>query len=159
MAVNLNIKTNSKQVSAKFKKFGAVLPRIIDKGVKQAGFQLVAIIREKTKKGIDIRSRRFAPYSEGYLKKLQRENKPTAVDLFYTGTMMGALTPSMVKKTGKHKVTLAFSRKEEIDKAFFNQTQMGEKNRVFFKFDDKTEKIINKSFNKFIEKELKKIRL
>ena len=50
MAVNLNIKTNSKQVSAKFKKFGAVLPRIIDKGVKQAGFQLVAIIREKTKK-------------------------------------------------------------------------------------------------------------
>ena len=109
MAVNLNIKTNSKQVSAKFKKFGAVLPRIIDKGVKQAGFQLVAIIREKTKKGIDIRSRRFAPYSEGYLKKLQRENKPTAVDLFYTGTMMGALTPSMVKKTGKHKVTLAFS--------------------------------------------------
>ena len=41
MAVNLNIKTNSKQVSKKFKKFGAVLPRIIDKGVKQAGFQLV----------------------------------------------------------------------------------------------------------------------
>ena len=119
MAVNLNIKTNSKQVSAKFKKFGAVLPRIIDKGVKQAGFQLVAIIREKTKKGIDIRSRRFAPYSEGYLKKLQRENKPTAVDLFYTGTMMGALTPSMVKKTGKHKVSLGFSRKEEADKAFF----------------------------------------
>ena len=50
MAVNLNIKTNQKQVSAKFKKFGAVLPRIIDKGVKQAGFQLVAIIREKTTK-------------------------------------------------------------------------------------------------------------
>ena len=51
MAVNLNIKTNSKQVSAKFKKFGAVLPRIIDKGVKQAGFQLVEIIRTKTLKG------------------------------------------------------------------------------------------------------------
>ena len=34
MAVNLNIKTNQKQVAAKFKKFGAVLPRIIDKGVK-----------------------------------------------------------------------------------------------------------------------------
>ena len=49
MAVNLNIKTNSKQLSAKFKKFGAVLPRIIDKGVKQAGFQLVDIVRTKTK--------------------------------------------------------------------------------------------------------------
>ncbi len=121
MAVNLNIKTNSKQVSAKFKKFGAVLPRIIDKGVKQAGFQLVEIIKTKTKKGQDFRDRRFAPYSEGYIKQLQREGKPTAVDLFYSGRMLGALTPSMVKKTGKHKVTLAFSRKEEIDKAFFNQ--------------------------------------
>ena len=158
MAVNLNIKTNSKQVSAKFKKFGAVLPRIIDKGVKQAGFQLVAIIREKTKKGIDIRSRRFAPYSEGYVKKLQRENKPTAVDLFYTGTMMGALTPSMVKKTGKHKVTLAFSRKEEIDKAFFNQVTT-DPQREFFGFNTRTEKIINKSFEKFVKDELRKFKL
>ena len=158
MAVNLNIKTNSKQVSAKFKKFGAVLPRIIDKGVKQAGFQLVAIIREKTKKGIDIRSRRFAPYSEGYLKKLQRENKPTAVDLFYTGTMMGALTPSMVKKTGKHKVTLAFSRKEEIDKAFFNQVTT-DPQREFFGFNTRTEKIINKSFEKFVKDEMRKFKL
>ena len=158
MAVNLNIKTNSKELSAKFKKFGAVLPRIIDKGVKQAGFQLVAIIREKTKKGIDIRSRRFAPYSEGYLKKLQRENKPTAVDLFYTGTMMGALTPSMVKKTGKHKVTLAFSRKEEIDKAFFNQVTT-DPQREFFGFNTRTEKIINKSFEKFVKDELRKFKL
>ena len=158
MAVNLNIKTNSKQVSAKFKKFGAVLRRIIDKGVKQAGFQLVAIIREKTKKGIDIRSRRFAPYSEGYLKKLQRENKPTAVDLFYTGTMIGALTPSMVKKTGKHKVTLAFSRKEEIDKAFFNQVTT-DPQREFFGFNTRTEKIINKSFEKFVKDELRKFKL
>ena len=80
MAINLNIKTNSKQVSAKFKKFGAVLPRIIDKGVKQAGFQFVAMIREKTKKGFDFNDRRFAPYSEGYIKRIQREGKPTAVD-------------------------------------------------------------------------------
>tara|TARA_R100001163_G_C4892565_1_gene84865 strand:- start:54 stop:533 length:480 start_codon:yes stop_codon:yes gene_type:complete len=159
MAVNLNIKTNSKEISAKFKKFGSVLPRIIDKGVKQAGFQLVDRIKTKTKRGVDFEDKPFAPYTKGYIKRLEREDRPTAVDLFYDGRMTGALTPSMVKKTGKHQVTLAFSRKEEIDKAFFNQTQMGEKNRVFFKFDDKTEKIINKSFNKFIEKELKKIRL
>ena len=150
MAVNLNIKTNSKQVSAKFKKFGAVLPRIIDKGVKQAGFQ--------TKKGIDFKDRRFAPYSEGYIKQLQREGKPTAVDLFYTGRMLGALTPSMVKKTGKHKVTLAFSRKEEIDKAFFNQVTT-DPQREFFGFNTRTEKIINKSFEKFVKDELRKFKL
>jgi len=158
MAVNLNIKTNSKQLSAKFKRFQSVLPRIIDKGVKQAGFQLVDIVRTKTKKGIDFKDRRFAPYSEGYIKRLQSENRPTAVDLFYDGGMTGALTPSMVKKTGKHKVTLAFSRKEEIDKAFFNQVTT-DPQREFFGFNTKTEKIINKTFNRFVEKELKKFKL
>ena len=151
MAVNLNIKTNQKQVAAKFKKFGAVLPRIIDKGVKQAGFQLVDIIRTKTKKGVDFNDRRFAPYSDSYLKQLQREGKPTAVDLFYTGRMLGALSPSMIKKTGKHKVTLAFSRKDEIDKAFFNQVTT-DPQRKFFGFNTRTEKIIQRTFNKFVEK-------
>ena len=158
MAVNLNIKTNSKELSAKFKKFGSVLPRIIDKGVKQAGFQLVDRIRSQTQKGIDFKDRRFAPYSEGYIKQLQREGKPTAVDLFYDGGMTGALTPSMVKKTGKHKVTLAFSRKEEIDKAFFNQVT-NEPQRKFFGFNTRTEKIIKKSYEKFLKDELRKFKL
>ena len=158
MAVNLNIKTNQKQVAAKFKKFSSVLPRIIDKGVKQAGFQLVEIIRTKTLKGQDFEDKRFAPYSEGYIKQLQREGKPTAVDLFYTGRMLGALTPSMVKKTGKHKVTLAFSRKEEIDKAFFNQVTT-DPQRKFFGFNTRTEKIINKSFEKFVKDEIRKFKL
>ena len=158
MAVNLNIKTNQKQVAAKFKKFSSVLPRIIDKGVKQAGFQLVEIIRTKTLKGQDFEDIRFAPYSEGYIKQLQREGKPTAVDLFYTGRMLGALTPSMVKKTGKHKVTLAFTRKEEIDKAFFNQVTT-DPQRKFFGFNTRTEKIINKSFEKFVKDEMRKFKL
>ena len=158
MAVNLNIKTNQKQVAAKFKKFSSVLPRIIDKGVTQAGFQLVEIIRTKTLKGQDFEDKRFAPYSEGYIKQLQREGKPTAVDLFYTGRMLGALTPSMVKKTGKHKVTLAFSRKEEIDKAFFNQVTT-DPQRKFFGFNTRTEKIINKSFEKFVKDEIRKFKL
>ena len=158
MAVNLNIKTNQKQIAAKFKKFSSVLPRIIDKGVKQAGFQLVEIIRTKTLKGQDFEDKRFAPYSEGYIKQLQREGKPTAVDLFYTGRMLGALTPSMVKKTGKHKVTLAFSRKEEIDKAFFNQVTT-DPQRKFFGFNTRTEKIINKSFEKFVKDEMRKFKL
>ena len=158
MAINLNIKTNSKQVSAKFKKFGDVLPRIIDKGVKQAGFQLVDRIRSQTQKGIDFKDRRFAPYSESYIKRLQSENRPTAVDLIYDNRMLGALNPSMVKKTGKHKVTLSFSRKEEIDKAFFNQVTT-DPQRKFFGFNTRTEKIINKSFEKFVKDEMRKFKL
>ena len=158
MAVDVKIKSNEKEIIKKFQRLQSKLPRFIDKGVKQAGFQLVDIIRTKTKKGIDFNDRRFAPYSEGYLKLLQREGKPTAVDLFYTGRMLGALTPSMVKKTGKHKVSLAFSRKDEIDKAFFNQVTTDPK-RKFFGFNTRTEKIISKQFNRFVEKELRKFKI
>ena len=89
MAVDLKIKSNSKQVSKKFKKFQSVLPRIIDKGIKQAGFQLLDIIRTKTKKGINFNDRPFAPYSEGYLKHLNKIGYPTKVDLHYTGRYVG----------------------------------------------------------------------
>ena len=159
MAVDLKIKSNSKQVSKKFKKFQSVLPRIIDKGVKQAGFQLVDIIRTKTQKGIDFRDRPFAPYSQGYLKKLNREGKSTNVDLFYTGRMLGALTPSgSVKKTGKHKVSVNFTNAQMRQRAVFNQV-LGKTKREFFGFNSRTEKIISKQFNRFVEKELRKFRI
>ena len=160
MAVNLNIKTNSKQVQRKFKKFQSVLPRVIDKGLKQAGFQLLDIIRTKTAKGIDVNSRKFAPYSTSYLKKLNREGKKTAVDLFYTGRMLSALTPSnrTVKKTGKHKITLGFSNAEMRQRALFNQV-LNEPKRVFFGFNDRTEKIIQNTFNKFIKKQFRDMKL
>ena len=155
MAVNLKIKSNEKQLSKKYKKLQSRLPRLIDKGVKQAGFQLLDIIRTKTQKGIDFNDRKFAPYSSGYLKKLQREGKKIAVDLFYTGRMLGSLTPNQtIKKTGKHKITLAFSNAEMRQRALYNQV-LNEPNRVFFGFNRRTEKIINKSFEKFVKKELR----
>ena len=155
MAVDLKIKSNSKQVSKKFKKFQSVLPRIIDKGIKQAGFQLIDIIRTKTKKGINFRDSVFAPYSQGYLKKLNREGKSTNVDLFYTGRMLGSLTS---KKTGKHKVSLGFSNAQMLQRALFNQV-LNDPKREFFGFNNRTEKIISKQFNRFVEKELRKFRI
>ena len=155
MAVDLKIKSNSKQVSKKFKKFQSVLPRIIDKGVKQAGFQLIDIIRTKTQKGINFKDGAFAPYSQGYLKKLNREGKSTNVDLFFTGRMLGSLTS---KKTGKHKVSLGFSNAQMLQRALFNQV-LNDPKREFFGFNNRTEKIISKQFNRFVEKELRKFRI
>ena len=155
MAVDLKIKSNSKQVSKKFKKFQSVLPRIIDKGIKQAGFQLIDIVRTKTKKGINFRDGAFAPYSQGYLKKLNREGKSTNVDLFYSGRMLGSLTS---KKTGKHKVSLGFSNAHMLKRALFNQV-LNDPKREFFGFNNRTEKIISKQFNRFVEKELRKFRI
>ena len=155
MAVDVQIKSNSKEISQKFKKFQSVLPRIIDKGLKQAGFQLLDIIRTKTQKGIDFRDRPFAPYSQGYLRKLNKEGKSTNVDLFYSGRMLGNLSS---QKTGKHKVSLTFTNSQMRQRALFNQV-LNEPKREFFGFNNRTEKIINKQFNKFVEKELKKMRI
>ena len=132
MALSVKIKTNSKHIEKRFQRLKSKFPSIIDKGILQAGFQLLDIIRTKTAKGIDINSRRFAPYSTSYLKKLNREGKKTAVDLFYTGRMLGALTPSgkTVRKTGKHKITLGFSNAQMRQRALFNQV-LNEPKRVF----------------------------
>ena len=157
MALELKIKTNQKQLSKKLGKFQTRLSRIVDKGVKQAGFQLLDIIRTKTAKGIDINSRRFAPYSTSYLKKLNREGKKTAVDLFYTGRMLGALTPSprTVKKSGKNKVSISFSNSQMNQRALFNQV-LNEPKREFFGFNDRTEKIISKQFNRFVKQQFER---
>src|SRR6056300_1663022 len=159
MAVDLKIKSNSKQVAQKFKKFQSVLPRVIDKGLKQAGFQLLDIIRTKTQKGIDFRDRPFAPYSSGYLKKLKKKGKLTNVDLFYLSSMVRNLKPSStVKKSGRNKVSLAFSNSQMRQRALFNQV-LNDPRREFFGFNNRTEKIIRKQFNRFVEKELRKMRI
>ena len=160
MALNIKIKTNSKAIEKRFKRLQSKFPSIIDKGILQGGFQLLDIIRTKTAKGVDFRDTPFAPYSSSYLKQLQREGKPTKVDLFYSGRMLGALTPSnrTIKKTGKHKVSISFSNSQMRQRALFNQV-LNEPKREFFGFNNRTEKIINKQFNKFVEKELKKMKL
>ena len=151
--------SNSKEVIKKIDKFEDILSKAIDKGIKQAGFQLLDIIRTKTQKGIDFRDKPFAPYSQGYLKKLEKEGKPTNVDLWYSGKMLGSLTPSeAIKKTGKYKITLGFARAEERNKAIWNQV-LGKPKREFFGFNDRTKSIIQKSFNKFVEKELRKFNI
>ena len=156
MAVTVNIKTNSKLIQKRFKRLEKRFPRAIDKGIMQAGFQLLDIIRTKTKRGVDFRDVGFEPYSEGYRKRLQREGKPTKVDLVYSGRMLGALTPgrSTLKPTGKHKISVTFSNSQMMQRAVFNQV-LNEPNRVFFDFSKSTERVIQKSFEKFIEKHWK----
>ena len=155
-----NIKTNAKHLQKKYKRLEKKLPRLIDKGLLQAGFHLLDIIRTKTSKGIDFKGVPFAPYSEGYLKQLQREGKKTTVDLFYSGRMLGALTPSgrTIKKTGKNKISVNFSNAQMRKRALFNQV-LNEPKREFFGFNQRTESIIQKGFNKFMIRQLNAMRI
>ena len=157
MALSVKIRNNSKAIEKRFKRLERKFPKLIDKAILQGGFQLLDIIRTKTQKGIDFRDKKFAPYSDSYLKKLQREGKRTNVDLFDTGRMLGALTPSprTVKKSGKNKITVGFSNSQMIQRALFNQV-LNEPKREFFGFNDRTEKIISKQFNRFIKQEIER---
>jgi len=160
MALDIKIKTNADSVKKRYSRIQRKFKSIIEKGLLQAGFQLLDIIRTKTQKGIDFRGRPFAPYSQGYLKKLQREGRATKVDLFYSGRMLGALTPSgrTIRKTGTNKVSVNFSNSQMRQRAFFNQV-IGKTKREFFGFNDRTEKIIAKQFNRFVAKEFRKARI
>ena len=160
MAVNIKLKTNQKLVAKNFKRLAKKLPRFIDKGLLQAGFHLLDIIRTKTAKGQDFRGSPFAPYSEGYLKRLQREGKKTAVDLFYSGRMLGALTPSgkTVRKIGNNIVGVSFSNAQMRQRALFNQV-LGNTKREFFGFNSRTENFIGNEFNRFVEKQIRATRI
>ena len=160
MALDLKIKTNAKFVQKRFKRIEKRFKGIIQKGILQAGFQLLDIIRTKTQKGVDFRDVPFVPYSQGYLKKLNREGKSTKVDLFYSGRMLGALTPSgrTIKKTGTNKISVNFSNSQMRQRAVFNQV-LGKNKREFFGFNDRTANIIRKQFNRFVAKEFRKARI
>ena len=160
MTIDLKIKTNADLVKKRYSRIQKRFKGIIQKGILQAGFQLLDIIRTKTKKGIDFRDRPFVPYSQGYLKKLNREGKSTNVDLFYSGRMLSALTPSgrTIRKTGTNKVSVGFSNSQMLQRAVFNQV-LGKNKREFFGFNDRTANIIRKQFNRFVAKEFRKARI
>jgi hypothetical protein len=160
MALEVKIKTNAEFIKKRFKRIERKFKSIIEKGILQGGFQLLDIIRTKTAKGIDFRDRPFAPYSQGYLKHLQKKGYPTKVDLFYSGRMLGALTPSgkTIRKTGTNKVSVGFSNSQMLKRAVFNQV-LGKTKREFFGFNDRTAKIIGRQFNKFVAKEFRKARI
>ena len=70
--------------------------------------------------------------------------------------MLGSITG---KVNSSRKATVFFNNAEMRQRAFFNQTQMGSKNRKFFDIGKKTENIIRKEFVQFMEKEIRKMRL
>ena len=73
--------------------------------------------------------------------------------------MLGNLTPSQaIKKTGKHKITLAFNNAEMRQRALYNQV-LNDPKREFFGFNKRTENIIKKQFNRFVQSELRKFKI
>ena len=155
MAVDVRIKSNAKSVQKSLNKFFNKFPSITRKGLARASFRLQAIIKELTSQGKDFRRRKFAPYSDGYIKRLEAEGKPQKVDLRYSNEMLDSLTG---KVHSNRKATVFFNRGEMRTRALFNQV-LNEPKREFFGFDKRTERIIQREFVMFMEKEIRKFRL
>ena len=155
MAVDVRIKSNVKSIQKNFDKFFNRFPSITRKGLAKASFRLQSIIKELTSKEQDFRRRRFAAYSDQYLKRLQKEGKSQKVDLFFTGRMLGSITG---KVKSSRKASIFFNNAEMRTRALFNQV-LNEPKREFFGFDTRTEKLIKKEFVQFMEKEIRKMRL
>jgi len=118
MALSLKVKSNVKNLQARYIKFARKFPRIITMGLEQAGVQLKTAILHKTDRGIDVNRRNFIAYSSSYAE----EKGKTRVDLQDTNRMLQSIDSRVV---AKNKVQVYFRSGREATKAFWHQTGQG----------------------------------
>ena len=159
MVVAVKVTTNTKYVQKNIRNFQRRFPNEIKRTLLKSGFLLLTIIKDLTKKGLKFNRGKFKEYNEDYGKWKSKHVGKSVVDLMLSGRMLQSLTPdSTVKAKGKNRVELKFSNSEMRERAFRIQTGQGNQpKRPFFGFDKRTEKKINKEFEKEIGKRMKRM--
>ncbi len=153
MALQVKVKSNVKNLQARYIKFAHKLPRLITMGLEQSGQFLKTAILDRTDRGLDMNKRKFIGYSDSY-KQLKGK---TRVDLQDTNDMLNSIDSRVVSK---NKVQVFFRSGREATKAFWHQTGQGKLPvRKFFGYDKKLEKVIQNNFAKFIKKEIRRLGL
>jgi hypothetical protein len=151
--LSARVNTNLKQVRKRYNKFFKRFPNIVLQGLERAGVQLKEIILEKTDRGIDIAGRRFTPYSRMY-EELKGKKK---VDLQDTNRMLQSIGSRVVNK---RKVQVYFRNQGMAKRALWHQTGQGNlPERKFFGFNNSTEKVIQRTFAKFVKQKMKALKI
>ena len=152
--LSARVTSNLPKVRKKYNNFFRRFPNIVTKGLEQAGVQLKEIILEKTDRGIRFDTGRdFTPYSPSYAE----EKGKTVVNLQDTNDMLQSIDSQL---KNKNQVQLFFREQTQAKKALFHQKGLGKlPERIFFKFNLKTEKLIRRSFEQFIKKEIKRLKI
>ena len=151
--LSARVTSNLPNVRKRFNKFFRRFPKIVTMGLEQAGVQLKEIILERTDRGLDFNKRRFVPYSPSYAE----EKGKTVVNLQDTNDMLQSIDSQL---KNKNQVQLFFREQTQAKKALFHQKGLGKlPERPFFGFNFKTEKIIRRSFEQFIKKEIKRLKI
>ena len=151
MALELKVTSNVKKVQARYVKFLHRFPRIIQQGLDQAGEQLKTIIVKRTESGRDQDGERFEDYSPAYS---ELKGKIT-VDLEDTNKMLQSISSKVVSR---NRAQIFFRSTREATKGLFHQKGMGNlPERKFFGFNKKTEKVIQRTYENFLKKEIKRL--
>ena len=151
--LNAKVTSNLPLVRKRFNKFFKRFPHIVTKGLEQAGVQLKTIIDTRTDKGIDLNKRKFTAYSPSYAE----EKGKSVVNLQDTNRMLQSID-SKIKN--KNQVQIYFRSQSQAKKALWHQQGKGKlPERPFFGFNLKTEKVIRRSFEQFIKKEIKRLKI
>ena len=151
--LNAKVISNLPKVRKRFKKFSKQLPNIITQGLEQAGIQLKEIILERTDKGFDMNKSKFTAYSPMYSALKGK----SVVNLQDTNKMLQSIDSKILNK---NKVQIYFRSQSQAKKALWHQQGMGKlPQRKFFGYNLSTEKVIRRSFEQFIKKEIKRIKI
>ena len=151
--LSARITTNLPLVRKRFNKFFRKFPNIVTQGLEQSGLQLKKIIDTRTDMGLDINKRRFVAYSPMYSALKGK----TVVNLQDTNKMLQSID-SKVKN--KNTVQIYFRSQRHAKKALWHQQGMGNLPvRKFFGYDKRTEKVIRDTFEKFIKKQIKALKI
>ena len=151
--LNAKVTSNLPLVRKRFNKFFKRFPNIVTRGLEQAGVQLKTIIDTRTDKGLDINRKRFVGYSPSYAE----EKGKTIVNLQDTNRMLQSIDS---KKRNKNQVQIYFRSQAQAKKALWHQQGMGKLPvRKFFGYDKRTEKVIRDTFEKFIKKQIKALKI
>ena len=151
MALDLKVTSNVRKVQARYVKFLNKFPRIIQQGLDQAGEQLKTIIVKRTQLGKDQDGKKFVGYSPAYAELKGK----TTVDLEDTNQMLQSISSKVVSR---NKAQVFFRSQREATKGLFHQKGMGNlPKRKFFGFNKKTEKVIQRTYENFLKKEIRRL--
>ena len=151
--LNLKVNSNLKQVRIRYNRFFKKFPNVVLQGLERAGVQLKEIILAKTDRGIDVKGRRFAPYSKMYSELKGK----TRVDLQDTNRMLQSMKSRVVNN---YKSQVYFNDMGMGKRAYWHQTGSGNlPERPFFGFNKKVENVIKKQFENLVSKEIRRLKL
>ena len=135
--MEVNIKSNAKEVSKRIGKKGKELSASIKRALSITAQSGINIIEARTSKGDGFKGGKFKDYTPIYAAFRASKGRGNNPDLQFTGQMLS----SMTSRASSKQAEIFFTRATESKKAAMNN-----KSRPFFGFSRKEEKQLGEIF-------------